>query len=272
MLHVLNRGGVFISAIASGKGGTGKTFLATNLAQALSYEGERVLLFDGDLGLSNVAVQLGLTQSPGFASVLEGLRPAHDAAVPVAGGAKRRGGFDVLAGAPGSGDLAGTDASTCMRTMASLRLAAGYDRVVLDLGAGVDETVLRFAAAADETIAVLTPDPSALTDAYALIKLLAKRTKGRAARFVVNQANNPSEARVTAETLINACRSFLTVVPKSLGYIRRDLKVTDAIRRQSLLHALHPNCAAAADISTLAQKLARAQAGTERTVRVAAMR
>jgi flagellar biosynthesis protein FlhG len=158
-----------------------------------------------------------------------------------------------------------------MRTMASLRLADGYDRVLLDLGAGVDETVLRFAAAADETIVVLTPDPSALTDAYALIKLLAKRTAGRTARFVVNQANNPSEARVAGETLINACRSFLTVVPKNLGHIRRDTNVTDAIRHQSLLSAQHPNCVAACDISALAQKLARANSGAERP-RAAAMR
>ena len=231
-----------------------------------------MLLFDGDLGLSNIVVQLGLTQTAPFAAVLAGECAAHDAAIPVAGGAKRRGGFDVLAGPPGSGDLAGLDriALTCTRTMASLRLAAGYDRVVLDLGAGVDETVLRFAAAADETIAVLTPDPSALTDAYALIKLLAKRC-GRAARFVVNQANTPSEALlVTAETLINACRSFLTVVPRIWVTIRHDPKVADAIRRQTLLSTLHPRCAAAADISLL--KNAREQSRTERPVRAAAMR
>jgi flagellar biosynthesis protein FlhG len=272
MLHILHRGRVTLTAIASGKGGTGKTFLATNLAQALSYERERVLLFDGDLGLSNIVVQLGLTQQARFAAMLAGECAAHDAAVPFAGGAKRRGGFDVLAGPPGSGDLAAADASTLIRTMASLRLAAGYDRVILDLGAGVDETVLRLAASADQTIAVLTPDPSALTDAYALIKLLAKRTHGRAADFVVNQANSASDARVTGETLINACRSFLTVVPKNLGYIRRDPKVADAIRHQSLLSAVHQNCVAACDISALAQKLARAHAGAESPARAASMR
>jgi flagellar biosynthesis protein FlhG len=132
--------------------------------------------------------------------------------------------------------------------------------VLLDLGAGIDEAVLRFAAAADDALVVLTPDPSALTDAYALIKLLSRRTRGRPARFVVNQVANPSEARVTSESLINACRSFLTVVPRSLGYIRRDPHVIDAIRRQSLLAARHPQTPAVIDIAALAQKLARGQA------------
>lgn len=263
-VHLFGHGRITLTAIASGKGGTGKTFLASHLAQALSLEGERVLLFDGDLGLSNIAVQLALKEGGRFSAMLAGQCAAHDAAVPFAGGAARRGGFDVLAGPPGSGDLAGADASTIMRTAAALRLAAGYDRVLLDLGAGIEDAVLRFAATADDTIVVMTPDPSALTDGYALVKLLAKRTRGYAARFLVNQANNADEARVTGEALINACRSFLDVVPQSLGHIRRDPKVNDAIRRQTLLSALHPHCPAAADILGLAQRMSVVRREPER--------
>ena len=242
-------------AIASGKGGTGKTFLATNLAAALAREGERVLLFDGDLGLSNVSVQLGMTESTRFAAVLAGLIAAQDAAQPFLGGAGKRGGFDVLAGLPGSGDLADVPPAMILRTVAALRLSLGYDRVLIDLGAGVDESVLRFAAAADRTLVVLTPDPSAITDAYAFVKMLAKRTKGRDCAFLVNQAENAADARHTAETLLNACKTFLGLIPENLGFIRRDPKAYEAVRRQDLLMSVDAKSPAAEDIRALAQSL-----------------
>ena len=249
-----------LTAIASGKGGTGKTFLATTLAQALSREGERVLLFDGDLGLSNIAVQLGSTKTGAFSSVLSGEIPAHEGAQAFAGGIAKRGGFDVLAAPAGSTHLAATEGPAILRTVASLRLAAGYDRVIIDLGAGIDETVMRFASVADEVIVVLTPDPTALTDAYAFVKLhshyLSHRLlTGHAPGIVVNQASGETEARAIAQALNNACKGFLNLDLEYLGAVRRDPKVVDAIRRQQPLLTLHPKCPAASDVSALAIKL-----------------
>lgn len=243
-------------AIASGKGGTGKTFLATNLALALAREGERVLLFDGDIGLSNVAVQLGLTKPCAFEDVLAGTIAVHEAAQPVLGGAAKRGGFDVLAGAPGTGDTASVSGLAIMRTLAALRLAIGYDRVLIDLGAGIEDIVLRFAAAADETLAVMTSDPSALTDVYAFVKLYARRAQGRMPAFVVNSVANPTKARHTADTLITSCRSFLGAAPTDWGWVRYDPKAAGAIRRQQLLLGGPDKGVAVQDILKLSQRIA----------------
>ena len=139
-----------LTAIGSGKGGTGKTLLAVNLAYALSAEGERVLLCDADLGLSNTAVHLGLESGGNLPGVLAKQCGLRDAIVPVLGGAAQRGGFDLLAAAAGSGSLADFDEADAARLVAQLKADRGYDRVLLDLGAGVDASLMHFAAASDE--------------------------------------------------------------------------------------------------------------------------
>jgi flagellar biosynthesis protein FlhG len=248
-----------LTAIASGKGGTGKTFIASTLAQALANEGERVLLFDGDLGLSNVAVQLGLAHADSFSSVLAGTLAVHDAATPFCRRANKLGKVDVLAGPSGGGGPAAVDAATVMRTVAALRLSIGYDRVVLDLGAGVEDTVMRFATAADECFVVQTPDPAALTDAYAFIKLYIRRAGGRIPGFLVNQAANAREAGEAAAALTTFCENFLNIAPAGAGFVRHDAKVRDAVRRQTPLLKLHPGCAAADDIIAVAREVRGAE-------------
>ena len=248
-----------LTAIASGKGGTGKTFIASTLAQALANEGERVLLFDGDLGLSNVAVQLGLAHAEKFAAVLAGTLAVHDAAMPFCRRAHKPGKVDVLAGPGGSGTHVNVDAATVMRTVAALRLSIGYDRVILDLAAGVEDTVMRFATAADECFVVLTPDPAALTDAYAFIKLYLRRAGGRVPGFLVNQAANAKEAAQVADALAASCVNFLNVAPNRAGFVRRDANVVDAVRRQTPLLKLHPQCAAAGDVISLAREVRSAE-------------
>lgn len=244
-----------LTAIASGKGGTGKTFIAASLAQALANEGERVLLFDGDLGLANIAVHLGLDHAEDFAQVLAGTVAAHEAATPFCHRANKPGKVDVLAGPSGAGASASVDAATVMRTVAALRLSVGYDRVVLDLAAGVEDTVMRFATAADECFVVLTPDPAALTDAYGFIKLYIRRAGGRVPGFLVNQALNQREANDAARSLQSFCENFLNIAPASAGFVRHDPKVLDAVRRQTPLFKAHPDCTAAGDVLVLARQV-----------------
>ena len=249
-------GGPRITAIGSGKGGTGKTVATLSLAHALALEGERVLVCDADLGLSNTTVHLGIDNGGDLAGVLSGARVLRDCITGIDGGCAKRGGFDLLAAPPGSGALANVRPPTLARLITILRSARGYDRILLDLAAGVDDTVLAFASSADETLLVMTPDPASLTDAYAFAKLLLRRG-GAQPSFVVNMALSDQEARRTADALINSTRAFLDAVPEYLGGIPRDPRVLDAVRRQENLLVLFPQSHAAAAMIAIARKLHR---------------
>ncbi len=237
-------------AIASGKGGVGKTWFSITLAHALTRLRRRVLLFDGDLGLANVDVQLGLMPAHDLGSVLSGMALSEAVLT------HPEGRFDVLAGRSGSGALSALDPQHLDAALAALRHeTAGYDDVLLDLGAGVERGVRRMAAAADTLLVLATDEPTSLTDAYAVLKLHhADRPEGDT-RIVVNQAGGQAAGERTYATLRRACATFLKTEPPLAGVIRRDERVRDAIRRQSLLLTRHPTCMAAQDVEATASGL-----------------
>ncbi len=243
-------------AVGSGKGGVGKTFLAVQLAYALAQEGENVLLFDGDLGLANADVQLGLRPEHDLTATITGDVALEDAVTPVAGGAGG-GGFDLLPGRSGDGGLADLDTAALTQLCAGLAaLALTYDRVILDLAAGVDATVMRLASEADDVLVVVQDEPTSITDAYAFVKRL-RATNAQADPLVaVNAVDDRDAAEHAAGTLARTCRSFLGFAPRLAGAVRRDPQVREAIRRQELLALRRPETAAAQDISALAGALA----------------
>jgi flagellar biosynthesis protein FlhG len=237
-------------AVASGKGGVGKTWFAITLARALTQQGCRVLLFDGDLGLANIDIQLGLTPSIDLSAVV-----ARRASMQEAVTAYEPGGFDVLAGRSGSGTLAALDPAALERVLQELQVIPGYDHVVLDLGAGLDRATRRMAAWSDTLLVMATEEPTSLTDAYAVVKLHAADRPGGDSRFVVNQIASAAAGARTFATLARACTVFLGRTPPLAGAIRRDDHVRDAIRRQTLLQTRHPSSPAVVDVERIAAAL-----------------
>jgi flagellar biosynthesis protein FlhG len=240
-----------IIAIASGKGGVGKTWFAVTLAHAAARAGQHALLFDADLGLANVDIQLGLTPEFDLGSVIAGRATLMDAVLH-----HPDGGFDILAGRSGSGALLALDPAVLERTLAELhQVSVGYDLVLLDLGAGLERTVRRMSAWADMLLVVATEEPTSLTDAYAVRKLYAADRPQGEARIVVNQAATRQAGERTYATLQRACQTFLGQAPAFAGMIRRDEHVRDAIRRQTLMLTRHPNAPAATDVMAIAKGL-----------------
>ena len=240
-----------VITVASGKGGVGKTWFSVTLAHALARAGRRVLLFDGDLGLANVDLQLGLALKGDLDSVLAQRIEIEDAVTRY-----EPGGFDIVAGRSGSGSLAALPASHLTGLRDSLvALAAGYDTAIVDLAAGVEQAVRILSSAAALRLVVTTDEPTALTDAYAFIKVTTIRANAASTRIVVNMATNETEGRHTYGTLSKACQNFLGMTPALAGVVRRDRHVREAIRSQTPLLTRYPNCDAAADVESIARTL-----------------
>lgn len=245
------RRGNNILAVASGKGGVGKTWFSITLAHSLAQEGKRVLLFDGDLGLANIDVQLGLMPKRDLNDVIRG-RLALDKVIEH----YEEGDFDIIAGRSGQASLAALPSQRLVLLRDQLlEVANEYDIVIIDLGAGVERNVRMLAASAVRTLLVALDEPTSLTDAYAFIKLGSAAGQSKNVGIVVNQASSPAEGEKTYKTLLKACENFLRLSPPLIGMVSSDPNVKDAIRRQTPILTRSPNANAANDVRSIARKV-----------------
>lgn len=237
-----------IILIASGKGGVGKTWFTITLAHILARQGQRVLIFDGDLGLANIDIQLGLMPAQDLGSVLEG-----EVSFPEAIFSYKPGNFDILPGRSGSGDLSQLAYPQLIRIQEELReLAKTYDHIFIDLGAGLGGTVRSLTPVAAQCFLVINDEPTSMTDGYAFLKVTRKSNPGIDFRIVVNQADNASSGHTTFAAFSQVSEKFLGYRPELAGIIRRDTHVKDAIRSQSSLVTRFPNCSSVLDVTRIA--------------------
>lgn len=239
-----------IIAIASGKGGVGKTSLTLNLATTLAKQGKKVLVFDGDLGLGNVDVQLGLMPEQDLSHVMKGHAELEDILL------ESDKGFHILPGRSGSETLPFLNALQRRDVLKKLRnLSGAFDVVFLDIAAGVNDEVLGLTNFADKTAIVATPDPSSITDAYAVVKLLKNKFDKTNCQVLVNQAATSDEGQRTYEKLQKAAENFLNLELPLLGVVPYDRDYSASVKMQKLTVQAFPNSKATQAIDLITKKL-----------------
>lgn len=227
------------------------------MACVFARQGKRTLLVDGDFGLANVDVQLGVRPQADLGAVMRGWVELEDAVTPVLGGVGQSGGFDLLPGSSGSGALSDLSQQELMRIGIGIKkLAFHYDRVVLDLAAGVDKSVVLLAKTADRLLVVTTEEPTALADAYALIKVTQASSPTLAPFVAVNMADKRISGKRVFDHLHKVCENHLKLRPALAGVVRRDARVPDSIRAQTPLPARHTTSDALEDVISLIEGLA----------------
>lgn len=222
-------------SFTSGKGGVGKTNIVINLAIQLAKKGKRVFIIDADLGLANIDIMLNIAPEYTIEDVLMGKKHIKDIII------KGPLGISILPASSGISEmqsLTGQQQMSMFKALSSLR--THYDYLLIDTGAGIASNVLRFNAAADEICVVTNPEPTAITDAYALMKIMSTKYQVNSFNLIVNQSA-PAEARDVYNRLVTVLNKFLTVQLELIGSIPRDPNFIKAVKKQTPLSILLPN-------------------------------
>lgn len=239
-----------VISVTSGKGGVGKTNLTVNLALALIDLGYRVIILDGDLGLANVDIACGITPRFTLEHLLSGEKTIEEILV---FGPK---GLGILPGGSGVQDLANIERANLDNVIRNLgRLEGLTDILIIDTGAGLGHTVTNFLKASDDIILITTPEPTALTDAYGMLKALRsydQKDKEIKVNVVVNRVSQEADARLTFERLENAVHKFLHGSVSLLGWVYEDPSVGKAVMIQEPLAIAYPTSSAYRCIEWLA--------------------
>ena len=242
---------VRVVAVTSGKGGVGKTNVTANLAVALAHLGRRVMVLDADLGLGNLDVLLGLAPAFSLADVLSGQRRLREVLVPGPGG------ITVLPAGSGFQNLTALSDHQIRELQSEMdELQEQTDILLIDTGAGIGRNVTSFATMAQDIIVVAAPEPTSLTDAYALMKVLSTQYGERRFRLLVSMTRSPTDGRDVYRKLSLVAERFLHISMDFLGSIPFDPRLAEAVCQQRPLVELYPQSKAAQAFLNLAHDLA----------------
>ena len=240
---------VQVIAVTGGKGGVGKTSVSVNLATALAASGKRVVLLDGDLGLANADVFLGLSPRYTLAHVLSGERTLDEILVTAPQG------FQVVPAASGAADLANMGSSEHLGLVRAFSsLAARVDVMIVDTAAGISHSVLQFSQAAQHVVVVICDEPASLTDAYALVKVLSRSHGVSRFRVVANQIRIPGAGAELFNRFERVTARFLDVVLEFAGEIPEDELLRRSVREQRPVFDAYPACPASRAFKKLAAR------------------
>ncbi|WP_196799730.1 MinD/ParA family protein [Thioalkalivibrio sulfidiphilus] len=240
---------VQVIAVASGKGGVGKTNVSVNLSVALAQGGRSVMLMDADLGLANVDVLLGLQPRANLSHVLKGDLGLDE--ILVEGPA----GITIVPAASGVARMAGLDPAEHVGIIRAFsELSRPVDVLIVDTAAGLHDSVLSFCRAVQEVLVVVCDEPASITDAYALIKVLSRDHGINRMRVVANMVRGPDEGRQLFAKLVTVCDRFLDVTLDYAGAIPHDEYLRKAVQRQKAVTEAYPSSPAARAFKELARK------------------
>jgi flagellar biosynthesis protein FlhG len=250
----MSRDNVRVISITSGKGGVGKTNITVNLAYLLSKMKKKTLILDADMGLANIDVILGLTPKFNLFHVLNGEKSMKEAMI------QGPGGIMILPSASGIQEMSDLSKGQKLTLLDELRtVSQEMDFLLIDTAAGIVGNVMYFNMAANEIIVVASPEPTSLTDAYAIIKVLHQNHAKKFFRLLVNMVRDPQEGREVYQRLNQATDRFLNLNIEYLGYILRDEKLPEAVKQQKAFTTLYPHSPASKCLATLAEKLCHEQ-------------
>lgn len=227
--------GAVVLAITSGKGGVGKTNIAANLSVCMAAENQRVILMDADLGLGNLDVLMNIQSRYNLSHVVSGKRTLEE--IMQVG----PNGVEVLCGGSGIETLANLGTFQRQRLLEEMQgLEGRSDLILIDTGAGIHSTVISFCLAADHTLVVTTPEPTAITDAYAMVKVLAAKNYTGRISLLVNMAQSLAEGKKVYRQIADVASRFLNVGVYEAGVLCRDENLVQAVRRRELVVQAFP--------------------------------
>ncbi|PQP80626.1 cobyrinic acid a,c-diamide synthase [Paenibacillus sp. PCH8] len=236
-----------IITVASGKGGVGKSNFTLNFALALQALGQKVLVFDADIGMANIDVLMGTSSSYNLYHLLYRQKTIREI---IQLGAS---GLPYIAGGSGMKELFSlSDRDLEFFASQVEDIAQEMDYVIFDTGAGLSRENMKFIGAADECLIITTPEPTSITDAYALVKVMHGQENATPFRMIVNRVEDEREAERVADKIAGVARRFLQTDIPLLGYISEDAQVVKAVKRQMPYSLAYPNAKASKDIEKLA--------------------